>query len=89
MLDRPDWMSSTDFLILLSFKESEIFRVLGPTTIADNLGLTRPHVSKRIAVMVDHGLLEQVEEGKYRISADGRAFLNGELDVDSLMPEDR
>lgn len=88
MFDRPDWMSPTDFLILLSFEESTIFRILGPTTVADNLGLTRPHVSKRIAVMVEHGLLERVEEGKYRISSDGRAFLDGELGEEALMAGD-
>ena len=84
MVDRPEWMTPTDLFILTSFNESNVFRVLGPTVIADNMDMTRAHVSKRISLLVDHGLLEQIEDGKYRITARGRAFLRGELEAGDL-----
>lgn len=84
MVDRPEWMTPTDLFILTSFNESNVFRVLGPTVIADNLDVTRAHASKRIALLVEHGLLEQIQDGKYRMTDRGRSFLRGELNADEL-----
>ena len=75
-------MNTADFFILYTFAESDLLHVLGPTVIADNLGFTRQHVSNPISVLVDHGLLGQVEEGKYRITENGKKFLVGELEFD-------
>lgn len=84
MVDRPEWMTPTDLFILTSFEESDIFRVLGPTVVSDNLDISRSHASKRISLLVEHGLLEQLAEGKYRITDRGRSFLQGELDASDL-----
>lgn len=79
MVDRPDWMTPTDLFMLISFNESNIFRIIGPTAIADNLDISRSHASKRISLLVEHGFVEQLEDGKYRITDRGQSFLQGDL----------
>ncbi|WP_137288209.1 winged-helix domain-containing protein [Natronorubrum halophilum] len=42
-------------------------------------------VRQRLRELEDHGLIEKVDDaGYYQVSAEGKAYLEGELDVDEL-----
>jgi DNA-binding IclR family transcriptional regulator len=75
MKDRPEWMSNTDVLILVSLDSSNLIKILSPTIIADNLGMSREHASRRLAELSDKGYVTKLEDGKYRLSKSGRSFL--------------
>lgn len=77
MRDRPDWMTNTDVLILVALGSSDLITVLSPTILAVNLGMSREHASRRLSELADRGYVERVEEGKYELGAEGRAFLDG------------
>jgi predicted transcriptional regulator len=76
MKTRPEWMSNTDVLILLALDSSSLIPVLSPTIIAYNLGMSREHVSRRLAELTDRDYVEKVEEGKYGLTETGATFLS-------------
>lgn len=78
MRNRPDWMTNADVLIVVAMGSSDLLRVVSPTVIAFNLGMSRGHVSRRLGEMVDHGFVRKIEDGKYELSDEGREFLHGE-----------
>lgn len=45
--------------------------------VAYNLGVSREHASRRLGALTDHGLVRRIEDGKYELTAEGRAFLAG------------
>ena len=71
--DRPDWMSKSQYRILEALADAEILAVQSPALIAYNLDLSRQHVSRSLRALVDRGLVEKVDTGKYRITEAGRA----------------
>lgn len=73
-------MSNTDVLILVALGSSDLIRVLSPTIIAYNLGMSREHVSRRLAELTEQGFVHKIEDGKYELDETGRAFLDGTLD---------
>jgi len=75
-------MNQTDDRILELLDESDL--ILSPSVIAKNLEYTRNWISKRLSLLVNAGLIEQVDEGYYVITDRGRAYLSGELDSDDL-----
>ncbi|WP_323172861.1 transcriptional regulator [Natrialba sp. PRR66] len=77
-------MSRDDFRILESLAEPNILKIQSPTIVAYNLDMTRPHVSNRLSEFTQHGLVEKIEDGRYRISERGRAYLDGELPIKEL-----
>ena len=82
MRPRVEWMNQTDDRILELLDESDL--ILSPSVIAKNLEYTRNWISKRLSLLVNAGLIEQVDEGYYVITDRGRAYLSGELDSDDL-----
>lgn len=76
MKARPDWMSNTDVLILLALDSSDLIRVLSPSIIAFNLGMSREHASRRLAELTEKGYVHKVEDGKYSLSQTGAEFLS-------------
>lgn len=62
--------------------------VLSPSIIAYNLDRSREGVAKRISKLERYGLIDRETRGKYRITAEGTAYLEGDLDVGSLEPEE-
>jgi len=82
MRPRVEWMNQTDDRILELLDESDL--ILSPSVIAKNLEYTRNWISKRLSLLVNAGLIEQVDEGYYVITDRGRAYLGGELDSDDL-----
>lgn len=75
MRTRPEWMSNTDVLILVALNSSSLIQILSPIIIADNLGMSREHASRRLAELSDKGYVNKLEDGKYGLSETGRSFL--------------
>ncbi|GAA0524387.1 winged helix-turn-helix domain-containing protein [Halorubrum aquaticum] len=58
--------------------------VLSPSVIAFNIDKARSEVNRRLSVLVDHGLVERVKRGYYRVTETGEQYLAGDLDPDEL-----
>ena len=58
--------------------------VLSPSVIAFNIDKARSEVNRRLSVLVDHGLVERVKRGYYKITETGDQYLAGDLDPDDL-----
>ena len=83
---RPaDWMTPMDDAILELFHSSEL--VLTPAIIALNIDRSREEVNRRLTALEEHGLVERVERGKYRMTGLGERYLRGELHVALLTAE--
>jgi len=65
-------MSKSQYRILEALADAEILAVQSPSLIALNLDLSRQHVSRSLAELVERGLVEKVDTGKYRITEAGR-----------------
>lgn len=75
MRDPSDWMVPMDDRILELFHTSEL--VLTPALIAYNIDYSREEVNRRLSELADHGLVERVERGRYRITPLGEEYLHG------------
>ena len=75
-------MTQADDRLLETLAESNL--ILSPSILAINTDYSRHYVSERLAVLLDGELVEKVNEGHYRITEKGRAYLNGSLDSDDL-----
>lgn len=74
---RPgEWMTPMDDEILELFHSADL--VLTPSLIAYNTGYSREEVNRRLGELTDHGLMERVERGKYRITEVGENYLAGQ-----------
>lgn len=82
MRKRADWMTQLDDEILELLESSGL--VLSPSIIAYNLDRTREGVAQRLAILLEHDLVDRVDRGKYRITDEGEQYLNGNLDADTL-----
>ena len=54
--------------------------VLSPSVIAFYIDKARSEVNRRLSVLVDHGLVERVKRGYYKITKMGDQYLTGDLD---------
>jgi predicted transcriptional regulator len=77
-------MSRDDYRILEALVDPDILEVQSPAVIAYNLDMTRPHISKRLSKFAEEDLVEKIQDGRYRITKDGRLFIKGELDPDTI-----
>jgi len=82
MRPRVEWMNQTDDRVLELLDESDL--ILSPSVIATNLEYSRNWISKRLSLLTNAELVEQVDEGYYIITDRGRAYLSGELESDDL-----
>jgi len=82
MRPRVSWMNQTDDRILELLAESGL--ILSPAVMAKNLEYSRNWISRRTGKLVENGLVEQVDDGYYRITDHGRAYLAGELAAEEL-----
>ncbi|GAA1837845.1 hypothetical protein GCM10009682_63260 [Luedemannella flava] len=79
------WMTKSDPAILEFFEETGI--AMPPAVVSYNIvGVSHPTVKRRLPNLVEHGLLEKVDDdrGYYQITDHGRAYLEGELDAKDL-----
>lgn len=58
--------------------------ILSPAVIAMNIDKSRDEVNRRLSVLVDYGLVDQVKRGYYEIGEHGDEYLRGELDAEEL-----
>lgn len=78
-----DWMQlPSDERILEVLDASNL--VLSPAVIGKNIDASRIHVNRRLAVLVDYGMVRRVERGYYEIAAPGSRYLEGDLDAGTL-----
>jgi len=83
---RADWMRPIDERIMETMRDEGN---LTPQAL-DNMDVSsRSHASVRLSELATYGLVERPAgtEGLYRLTDDGRAFLNEDLDASSLDPE--
>lgn len=88
MRPRPEWMSLKDGLILefldkhdLELPAKPLYRNLNRH--GHEIGYST--VRQRLRELETHDLIEKVDDaGYYQISSKGKAYLNGELDIDHL-----
>ncbi|AUX09221.1 hypothetical protein AArcSl_1592 [Halalkaliarchaeum desulfuricum] len=74
-----EWMVPMDDRILELFHTSDL--VLTPALIAYNIDYSREEVNRRLSELEEHGLVDRVERGKYRITDLGEKYLDGRLHV--------
>lgn len=70
------WMVPMDDRILELFHSSKL--VLTPSLIAYNIDHSRSEVNRRLTELEQHGLVERVERGKYRLTERGENYLHGD-----------
>lgn len=75
-------MTQADDRILETLAETQL--VLSPRVLAVNIDYTRHYISARLRILAEAGLVERVEEGLYRITESGEAYLAGELSAKDL-----
>lgn len=81
MRQRAEWMVPSDDLIL------EILRDEGnltPLAVSEFGGPSRQYARERLPKLTKYGLTERISAGLYRISDEGLAYLNEELDASTL-----
>jgi Mn-dependent DtxR family transcriptional regulator len=49
--------------------------------------ISNAQISRRLSKLADHGLLQKLPNGVYTLTAEGRQYLNGELNVEDLSDE--
>lgn len=72
-----DWMLPIDDAILSLFHSADL--VLTPSIIAYNIEYSRDEVNRRLVELEKRGFVTKVERGKYRITALGRQYLDGDV----------
>jgi DNA-binding IclR family transcriptional regulator len=82
-----EWMHlPTDHFLLELLEETDL--ILSPAVLARNLDYNRVTVSRRLTELTDYGLVERVDRGYYRITDAGVAYLDGDLDAETLEPDE-
>jgi len=80
-MERISWFRPIDYEILSYFESCDMAAT--PKVIATNIDYDRQYTQKRLAGLVETGLLVR-ESGLYALSERGRAYLDGDLDADDL-----
>ncbi|MEZ3118040.1 PhiH1 repressor [Halobaculum sp. MBLA0147] len=85
MRQRAEWMVPSDDQILELLHDNQH---LTPKGIEHYGGPSSGHAHDRCAVLAEYGLIERVVQGLYKLTDEGRAYLNEELDASELEPVD-
>jgi len=83
MRQRADWMVPSDDVIL------ELLRDHGnltPQAIEDFGGPSSGHAHDRLPVLVEYGLVDRISRGLYSITEQGHAYLDEDLNANTLEP---
>ena len=79
-------MTQADERVLEFLHEKDI--VASPSVIAANIDYTQEYLSRRCRKLTDAGLLQRVDASNYRVTDLGERFLDGDVDVDELEPDE-
>jgi len=82
---RAEWMKPVDDQILELMKDEGN---LTPRAVDDFGIAVSDYAGDRFAVLRRYGLVERISRGLYRLTDDGRAYLDEELDASELDPAD-
>ncbi len=80
---RAEWMRPVDEKILETMRDEGN---MTPNALEQLDVTVANYASNRLSKMATYGLVERVAQGLYRITDDGEAFLNEELDATELEP---
>ncbi len=87
MRQSAQWMTIWDDRILEIAREEGSVRA--PTLVESQyLHISRSQISRRLRKLRDRGLLNDLGNGVYSISAKGQRYLDGELDANELKETD-
>ncbi|MHC3437914.1 MarR family transcriptional regulator [Natrialbaceae archaeon A-gly3] len=75
-------MAPVDYEIMLFFDEHPI--QASPKVVAANIDYDRQYVGKRCGTLADADLLESIDTGLYQLTETGRAYLEGDLEMNDL-----
>jgi len=78
---RAEWMNPVDERILEAIEHEGN---LTPLALDDLDVTSKSHGSDRLSLLARYGLVERVSRGLYRITDEGRDFLDGNLDASKL-----
>lgn len=85
MRQEADWMVPSDDKILELVRE---YGNLTPTAIEDLGGPSAGHARNRCPKLAKYGLLNRISRGLYGITDEGHAYLDENLDANTLDPVD-
>jgi predicted transcriptional regulator len=77
-------MTSADNRLLEFLRDKEI--VASPRVLSVNIDYDRQYVSKRLRILAQNDLVDNVDTGLYQITDRGKQYLDGNLSKDDLMP---
>ena len=80
------WMRPMDDRILEAFRQ---YGNMTPLALSKEghearVDTTRNYIAERCRVLVEYGLIDQIDHGLYALSDHGRAYLDEELDASTL-----
>ncbi|MXV62810.1 MarR family transcriptional regulator [Natronorubrum sp. JWXQ-INN-674] len=79
-------MTQADDRILETLTDSGL--TLSPRVLSVNTDYSRHYLSTRLGKLADAGLVDRVDEGLYRITDHGHAYLEGDLLASDLEKEE-
>ncbi len=85
---RIEWMTRADVTILEFLHVARDVKgrpsIQTPKTVALNTGHQRKYCGNRLRHLDDHGLVERVDRGQYRMSTRGEQLMKGQLSATDL-----
>ncbi|WP_076143222.1 helix-turn-helix domain-containing protein [Natrinema saccharevitans] len=75
-------MTQADDRILETLADSDL--ILSPRVLSANIDYSRHYLSTRLGKLCDAGLVDRIDEGLYRITDRGHAYLEGKLEADEI-----
>ena len=90
MRQDADWMRPMDNRILEVLRDEGNLTPLALSRegMYERVDTTRQYISERCIHLRRYGMIEYVDEGLFRITDVGRAYLDEELDASTLEPAD-
>lgn len=80
---RAEWMTQVDEVILETMRDEGN---LTPRALEEFDVTVANYARDRLSELAKYGLVERLSRGLYRLTDEGRAFLNEELDASELEP---
>lgn len=78
---RAEWMRPVDDLILEFLRDESLST---PEVISEEIGRNRNYVTQRCSELYEYGLVTKIARGVYKLTENGEAYLDEELDANEL-----